>query len=97
MLESKRNELNAPPISNEASAFEVLRVWAGSNQPQQVSLRTTWPDPAAWGLMLVDIARHASKAYADGDAIRGQEVLARIKQAFDAEWQAPTDEAEQIK
>jgi hypothetical protein len=42
--------------------------------------------------MIVDIARHASKAYAGGDTAREREVLARIKQAFDAEWQAPTDE-----
>jgi hypothetical protein len=92
MFKSKRTELDAPPIAGEPSAFEVLRVWAASNQPQQISLRTTWPDPAAWGLMIVDIARHASKAYAGGDTAREREVLARIKQAFDAEWQAPTDE-----
>jgi hypothetical protein len=46
--------------------------------------------------MLVDIARHASKAYAEGDVAREREVLLRIRQAFDAEWQNPTDEAEQI-
>jgi hypothetical protein len=96
MFKRKSNELDAPPISRESSAVEVLRVWAVSNQPQQVSLRTTWTDSAAWGLMLVDIARHASKAYADGDPQREREVLSRIKQAFDAEWQNPTDEAEQI-
>jgi hypothetical protein len=96
MFKRKNNELNVPPISRESSAVEVLRVWAVSNQPQQISLRTTWPDPAAWGLMLVDIARHASKAYAEGDAEREHEVLSRIKQAFDVEWQNPSDEAEQI-
>ncbi len=38
--------------------------------------------------MLVDIARHASKAYAS----EGQDpevVLARIREFFDAEWEKP--------
>jgi hypothetical protein len=40
--------------------------------------------------MLVDIARHAAKAYAK----EGQDpavVLARIREMFEAEWSAPTD------
>jgi hypothetical protein len=96
VFKRRGKELAAPPISRDSSSQEVVRVWAVNGQPQQVSLRATWSDPAAWGLMLVDIARHASKAYAEGDVAREREVLLRIRQAFDAEWQNPTDEAEQI-
>jgi len=56
-------ELEPPPIANTNSQeVEVLRVWAAPGQPQQLTLRTTWKDPGAWGLLLADIARHAANA-----------------------------------
>jgi hypothetical protein len=91
------NELEKPPISREKGSFEILRVWAGKDLPQQYALNTTWDDPGAWGLLLVDIARHAAKAYGGSGGITEQEALARIKQLLDAEWNSPTDEPEQIK
>ena len=80
-----------PPIAREdADAVEVLRAWAAPGQPQQVCLRTTWKNPAAWGLLLVDVARHAARAYAN-EGHDPVAVLARIREAFDAEWSDPTD------
>jgi len=59
-------ELEPPPIANTNSqAVEVLRVWAAPGQPQQLTLRTTWKDAGAWGLLLADIAHHAANAYAN--------------------------------
>ena len=91
-----QNQLQPPPIAeSEAKAVEVLRVWAAPGSPQQLRLRTTWKDAGAWGLMLVDVARHAAKAYAK----EGQDpevVLARIRQMFDAEWSSPTDTPQDI-
>jgi len=90
------NTLDPPPIAQaNSSAVEVLRVWAAPGSPQQLTLRTTWKDPGAWGLMLVDIARHAAQAYGN----EGQDpkiVLARIRELFDAEWTQPTDAPEDI-
>ena len=93
MFSKKRpeNELDPPPISSDDATSEVLRVWAGPKHPQQLSLRTTWSDPAAWGLLLADIARHAAKAY----AAQGKDeaaALERIREGFSAEWSAATDE-----
>lgn len=91
-----KNSLPLPPVANEnTSAVEVLRVWAAPGRPQQLTMQTTWKDPGAWGLLLVDIARHASKAYeADGrDPI---EVLKRIHECWNAEWKEPTDVALRI-
>ncbi|HUE41156.1 MAG TPA: DUF5076 domain-containing protein [Chthoniobacterales bacterium] len=86
-----QNQLPPPPIAEtDSTAVEVVRVWAAPGSPQQIILRTTWKDAGAWGLMLVDIARHAAKAYAK----EGQDpasVLARIHELFEAEWSAPTD------
>jgi len=92
----KNNELEKPPISREQGSFEILRVWGGADLPQQYTLNTTWDDPGAWGLLLVDIARHAAKAYGSAGHTTEQEALARIKQIFDAEWGLPTDEPENI-
>jgi len=91
------NELEKPPISREKGSFEILRVWGGKDLPQQYALNTTWEDPGSWGLLLVDIARHAAKAYGGSGGISEKEALSRIKQLLDAEWSYPTDAPEQIK
>jgi len=90
------NSLETPPIANaDSNAVEVLRVWAAPGQPQQLTLRTTWNDAGAWGLLLADVARHAANAYgnegADPDV-----VLARIRELFDAEMSSPTDTPQQL-
>lgn len=84
------NQLTPPPIATEEDALEILRVWGGTDMPLQSVLSTTWDDPAAWGLLLVDLARHVSKAYTQ-QGWSEQEALARIKMGFDAEWESPTD------
>jgi hypothetical protein len=91
------NQLEPPPIaSSDSRAREVLRVWAAPGNPQEVTLRTTWEDPGAWGLMLVDIANHAANAY-ETEGNDRKVVLARIRELFDAEWHGPTDVAKEIK
>jgi hypothetical protein len=90
-------ELDPPPqAQGDPEASEVMRVWAVPEQGQVVALRTTWKDPGAWGLMLVDVARHAANAYAN-EGMPRTEALARIKALFDAEWSSPTDDAREIK
>jgi hypothetical protein len=54
-----------------------------------------WQDPAAWGLVLVDLARHSAQAY-EHDGQKRDEVLARIRAGFDAEWSAPTDSPKDV-
>jgi hypothetical protein len=89
-------ELEVPPIAKSNSlATEVLRVWAAPGQPQQLTLRTTWRDAGAWGLLLADIARHAVQAYAN-EGHNPAEVLTRIRQLLDAELSHPTDKPRQL-
>jgi hypothetical protein len=89
-------ELPPPPATAAVSdAIEVLRVWAAPGKPVHVALRTTWKDPAAWGLMLVDLARHAAQAY-ERDGHNRDEVLARIRAGLDAEWTSPTDSPKDV-
>ena len=90
------NSLETPPIANaDANAVEVLRVWAAPGQPQQLTLRTTWKDAGAWGLLLADVARHAANAYGNEGADPNV-VLARIRELFDAEMSSPTDTPQQL-
>ena len=88
---SNENSLDVPPMAKESrDAVEVLRVWAAPGQAQQVTLRTTWKDAGAWGLLLVDVANHAALAY-EAEGHDRNEVIERIRALWDAEWAAPTD------
>ena len=84
-----KDELSPPQIAEATGAVEVLRVWCAPGEPQQLVLRTTWKDPGAWGLLLVDAARHAAKAYA-AEGMSEAEALNRILQLFRAEIESPT-------
>jgi hypothetical protein len=86
------SELIVPPIAaTDPNAVEMARVWHSGGK-QHVSLNAPgWKDPAAWGLLLVDIAEHVADAYAQAEGRDRQEVLARIKAGFDAEWKTATD------
>lgn len=86
------DELSIPPEAIRADGFEVCRVWVAGDT-QQIALRAdVWEDPAAWGLLLVDLARHIARAHAGNDADEYAAILARIKEGFDVEWDNPTDE-----
>ena len=88
--QSRSHHLEPPPVAtSNPEAVEVLRVWAAPGDPQQLTLRTCWKDPGAWGLLLVDIARHAAQAY-EREGQDANEVLLRIRELFETEWHSPT-------
>jgi hypothetical protein len=75
----------------DAKAVELLRVWAAEGR-QHVSLATNlWNDPAAWGIMLVDLAKHVASAYEQNTGKDFAAVLRRIREGFDAEWETATE------
>jgi hypothetical protein len=87
------NELIVPPsVASNPKAVEMARIWHAEGK-QHVSLNAPgWKDSAAWGLLLVDIAKHVANAYAQAEGRDVEETLARIKAGFDAEWNHATDE-----
>jgi hypothetical protein len=75
----------------DPKSLELLRVWIADNN-QHVSLRTgVWDDPAAWGLMLADLARHIVNTYEQDAALDQVQTLQRIRAAFNTELEFPTD------
>ena len=86
-------ELPIPPrVFPDPDAAEVVRIWTAHGK-QYVSLATNvWDDPAAWGIMLVDLARHVARAYQQTTGSDHAVSLSRIREVFDAEWDFPTDE-----
>jgi hypothetical protein len=87
------NQLPIPPdAQNDSRARELLRLWAAHGK-QHVSLATNlWEDPAAWGIMLVDLAKHVASAYRLNRERKFDDILGRIREGFDAEWENATDE-----
>ena len=85
------DELKVPPGAFEAKdASEVLRAWIVAGG-LQVSLRRAFDDPEVWGMLLVDLARHASRIYASEGRCTEVEALRRILSMWDAEFETPTD------
>ena len=60
-------------------SVELIRVWAAGGE-QHVSLATeVWEDPAAWGLVLVDLAKHVAVTYQQTRGDAAENVLRRIR------------------
>ena len=91
---AQKDQLLIPEgAKRDPKSFELVRVWVAENN-QHVSLRAgVWKDPAAWGIMLADLARHIANSYEQDAALDRVKTLQRIKAAFDAEM-APTDHPE---
>jgi hypothetical protein len=87
------NQLVIPAeATRDTQAVEVLRVWLANGQ-QYVSLRTgVWGDPAAWGIMLADLARHVANSYHQSSGLDTIASLRRIRQGFEVELTSPTDQ-----
>ena len=83
--------LGIPPNArNDSEAAEILRAWIVDGG-LQVSLWRAFPESQTWGVLLVDIARHVARMYAQENGGSEQQVLDGIRRMFDAEWNRPTD------
>jgi hypothetical protein len=89
-----KDELIPPPAAAEdAKSFEIARLWV-ADQAQHVVLRTdVWPDPAAWGVVLAELARHVALAYQGRDGHDVEDALERLLAGFHAEIEAPSDQS----
>jgi hypothetical protein len=87
------NELIIPPAAAEdPKSIEVMRCWVAS-KALHVSLKPeTWPDPAAWGIVLADVIRHLADAYNKSYGKGKNGTIRQILSLQKSELNFPTDE-----
>jgi hypothetical protein len=86
------SQLPTPPAGDHPT-IEVLRVWI-AKQELQCSLQVdVLPDPADWGLLLADVARHIARAVEEVDGKSAEETLAQIRGGFEKELDKPAEDA----
>ena len=79
-----------PDVVGRDDATEVLRAFI-LDGGLSIAFTRAFEEPDMWGLFLVDVARHAARAYARESAYSEEEALARIIDMFEAEIARPTD------
>src|SRR6516164_11541979 len=79
-----------PDVIGREDAIEILRVFVLEGG-LSMAFQRAFEEPDMWGLLLVDIARHAARAYARESEYSEEEALERILDMFDAEIERPTD------
>ncbi len=84
------NELPVPPDAQEVGGHEVLRAFVVDGG-LSVSLQRAFDEPQTWGVLLVDLARHVARIYAEEAEMTEAQALSEIRRMFDAEWDRPTD------
>ena len=75
-----------PDVMGRDDAVEVLRAFV-LDGGLSIAFTRAFEEPDMWGLLLVDIARHAARE----SAFTEEEALTRIIDMFEAEIARPTD------
>jgi hypothetical protein len=79
-----------PDVIGRDDATEVLRAFVLEGG-LSIAFTRAFDEPDIWGMLLVDIARHAARAYARESEFTEDEALRRIVDMFEAEIARPTD------
>ena len=79
-----------PDVIGREDATEVLRAFV-IDGGLSIAFQRAFEEPDMWGLLLVDIARHAARAYARESDYSEEDALERIVEMFESEIARPTD------
>src|SRR5215210_2946357 len=90
MAKAKFESLSVPPDALEKGGHEVLRA-SIVDGGVSVALRRSFDDPFTWGILLVDLARHAARIYAMETDLSEEEAFEQIRAGMEAEIERPTD------
>jgi hypothetical protein len=90
MAERRFEELSVPPDAQERGGIEILRASIVEGAVS-VALRRSFDEPFTWGVLLIDLARHASRIYALETGMTEDEAFAAIRDGWEAELARPTD------
>ncbi len=89
-MASPKEQLLPPDVVGRDDAIEVLRAFVVDGG-LSIAFARAFDEPEMWGLLLVDIARHAARVYARESDYTEDEALTRIIEMFQAEIARPTD------
>ena len=90
MMPGPKQQPLPPDVEGRADATEVLRAFVVDGG-LSIAFTRAFEEPDMWGLLLVDIARHAARAYAQESGYSEAEALHRIVDMFEAEIARPAD------
>ena len=81
----------------DESATQLVSAWAAEKGLHCTLNIGLWHDsgrdePASWGILLSDLARHAANALQEQYGLDPVDSLARIREAFDMELSDPTSD-----
>jgi hypothetical protein len=79
-----------PDVIGRDDATEVLRAFVVDGG-LSIAFQRAFEEPDMWGMLLVDIARHAARVYAREGDYTEEDALRRIVDMFEAEIARPTD------
>ena len=79
-----------PDAITREDAIEVLRAFVVDGG-LSISFTRAFEDPRMWGMLLVDIARHAARVYEREGVMSEAEAMERIVEMFEAELSDATD------
>jgi hypothetical protein len=88
MMTPAPTEMPTPPDLDDS--VELLRLWTSSTG-ERIVLRVDTMVPAAWGIILVDIAKHIAHAYERQGKTTANAAFAEVIQGFIAELGQATD------
>ncbi|MES2195926.1 MAG: DUF5076 domain-containing protein [Pseudomonadota bacterium] len=79
-----------PDVIGRDDATEVLSAFVVDGG-LSIAFQRAFEEPDMWGMLLVDIARHAARVYAREGDYTEEDALRRIVDLFEAEIARPTD------
>ena len=79
-----------PDVMDRDDATEVLRAFVVDGG-LSIAFQRAFEEPDMWGMLLVDIARHAARVYAREGDYTEEDALRRIVDMFETEIARPTD------
>jgi hypothetical protein len=82
--------LMIPPDALEKGGVEILRASVVEGDVN-IAMRRAFDDPFTWGVLLVDLARHAARVYAKETEFSEEDAMAQIAAGIQAELDDPSD------
>ena len=90
MTSTPKEQPIPPDAEGRGDAVEVLRAFVVDGG-LSISFMRAFDDPRMWGMLLVDIARHAARTYEQEGVCSADEALQQMHEFFEAEVKNPTD------